>query len=158
MKNSLLFFLWIWKSKPMPWNIVTCRLLATVKNASPPKSPTMHLIDKHLDPVSQATPKWRISAFTYKPSSSLMGPYLGCKRQKKSQNISPTEQRKFSCPGRESNTVPGFILPTSWWLDALKNNWENYPKKCFLTKEKETRVKRWSAFEQLRPVENLLLQ
>ena len=28
----------------------------------------------------------------------------------------------------------------------------------FLTKEKETRVKRWSAFEQLRPVEHLLRQ
>ena len=36
-----------------------------------------------------------------------------------------------------------FILPTSWRLSALKNN----PKKCFLTKEKGTRVKRWSAFE-----------
>ena len=28
----------------------------------------------------------------------------------------------------------------------------------FLTKEKETRVKRWSAFEQLRPAEHLLRQ
>ena len=29
-----------------------------------------------------------------------------------------------------------FILSTSWWLDALKNNGENYPKKCFWTKDK----------------------
>ena len=61
-------------------------------------------------------------------------------------------------PGRESNSRPGFILPTSWWLDALKNNWENYRKKCFLTKEKETRIKRWSAFEQLCTVKHLLHQ
>ena len=31
-------------------------------------------------------------------------------------------------------------------------------RSVFLTKEKETRVKRWSAFEQLRPVEHLLRQ
>ena len=31
-------------------------------------------------------------------------------------------------------------------------------KNVFLTKEKETRVKRWSAFEQLRPAEHLLRQ
>ena len=31
-------------------------------------------------------------------------------------------------------------------------------KQRFLTKEKETRVKRWSALEQLRPVEHLLRQ
>ena len=29
-----------------------------------------------------------------------------------------------------------FILSTSWCLDALKNNGENYPKKCFWTKDK----------------------
>ena len=50
------------------------------------------------------------------------------------------------------------LLPTSWCLDALKNNWENYPKKCFFNKRKRNRVKRWSAFEQLRAVEHLLRQ
>ena len=39
-----------------------------------------------------------------------------------------------------------------WWLDGHKNNGENSPK------EKETWVKRWSSFEQLRPVEHLLRQ
>ena len=29
-----------------------------------------------------------------------------------------------------------FILSTSRWLDALKNNRENYPKKCFWRKKK----------------------
>ena len=29
-----------------------------------------------------------------------------------------------------------FILSTSWWFDALKNNRENYPKKCFWRKKK----------------------
>ena len=41
---------------------------------------------------------------------------------------------------------------------SFKNNWENYRKKCFLTKEKGTLVKLWSAFEQLRHVEHLLRQ
>ena len=50
------------------------------------------------------------------------------------------------------------LLPTSWCLDALKNNWENYAKKCFFNKRKRNRVKRWSAFEQLRAVEHLLRQ
>ena len=31
-------------------------------------------------------------------------------------------------------------MSTSWWLDALKNNYENYQKKSFWTEEKETRV------------------
>ena len=31
-------------------------------------------------------------------------------------------------------------------------------KQRFLTKEEETRVKRWSALEQLRPVEHLFRQ
>ena len=34
----------------------------------------------------------------------------------------------------------------------LIKNRESYPKKCFWRKKKESRVKRWSAFEQLRPV------
>ena len=29
-----------------------------------------------------------------------------------------------------------FILSTSWWLDGVKNNRENYPKKCFWRKKK----------------------
>ena len=32
-------------------------------------------------------------------------------------------------------------MSTSWWLGALKNDRQNYPRKCFWTKEKETRVK-----------------
>ena len=44
--------------------------------------------------------------------------------------------RKFSCPGRESNLRPGFILPTSWWLDALKNNWEIIQRNVFLNERK----------------------
>ena len=34
------------------------------------------------------------------------------------------------------------ILSTSWWLDAFKNKRENYPKKCFWTKQKETHPRR----------------
>ena len=34
---------------------------------------------------------------------------------------------------------------------SSKNNRENYPRKCFRTQEKETRVRRQSAFEQLGP-------
>ena len=34
-----------------------------------------------------------------------------------------------------------FFLSTSWWLDALNNNWENYPRKCFWKKEIEIWVK-----------------
>ena len=36
-------------------------------------------------------------------------------------------------------------------IESSKNSTENYPRKCFWTQEKETRVKRWSAFEQLGP-------
>ena len=53
---------------------------------------------------------------------------------------------------RYENATPSLCL------DTLKNNGENHPKKCFWTTEKETRVKRQSAFEQLRPVEHLLHQ
>ena len=92
VKNSLLFFLWIWKSEPMPWNTVNCRLFAIVENAFP-KSPTMHLTN------ILAQSKWRISALTYEPSSSIMGRYHGCKqRKKKRPNISPTENNMLpSC-------------------------------------------------------------
>ena len=106
VKNSLLFFLWIFKSEPMPWNTVNCRLFATVKNASSQMS--HNALDrqiKHLDPVSHATPKWRISAFTYKPSSSLMGPYHSCKPNKNKQ----TNKQTKNCPNislSENNTLP----------------------------------------------------
>ena len=36
-------------------------------------------------------------------------------------------------------------------IGSSKNNRENYPRKCFWTQERETRVKRYSAFEQLGP-------
>ena len=36
-------------------------------------------------------------------------------------------------------------------IGRSKNNTENYLRKCFWTQERETRVKRWSAFEQLGP-------
>ena len=36
-------------------------------------------------------------------------------------------------------------------IGSPKNNRQNYPRKYFWTQEKETRVKRWSAFEQLGP-------
>ena len=51
-----------------------------------------------------------------------------------------------------------FILPTSWWRTLLKITEKIVQRNVFLTKEKETRLKRWSAFEQLRPVEHLLRQ
>ena len=38
-------------------------------------------------------------------------------------------------------------------IESSKNNRENYPRKCFWTQEKETRVKRPSAFKQLGPGE-----
>ena len=41
-----------WKSEPMPWNTVNCRLFATVENPSPQKS--HNALDKHLGPVKVA--------------------------------------------------------------------------------------------------------
>ena len=34
-----------------------------------------------------------------------------------------------------------FSLSTNWWLDALQRIELNYPRKCFSTKEIETRFK-----------------
>ena len=42
-------------------------------------------------------------------------------------------------------------------IGSSKNNRENYPRKFFWTKEKETRVKRQSAFEQLGPGTNAVI-
>ena len=36
-------------------------------------------------------------------------------------------------------------------IGNFKSNRENYPRKCFWTQEKETKVERESAFEQLGP-------
>ena len=46
------------------------------------------------------------------------------------------------------------FLSISWWLDGLKNNRENYPRKCFWTKEKETRVKFNPGLSANRPSNN----
>ena len=40
---------------------------------------------------------------------------------------------------RLKSKFSSIFLSASWWLDALKNNRGNYPRKCFWTKEKETR-------------------
>ena len=47
-----------------------------------------------------------------------------------------------------------FFLSTSWWLDALQNDRENYPRKCFWTKEIETRVKFNPGLSANRPSNN----
>ena len=87
VKNSLLFFFWIWKSELMPETPLTAAYSPLLKTRPPKMS--HNALDrqmKHLDPVSHATPKWRISAFTYKSSSSLMGPYHSCKPKQKKTN------------------------------------------------------------------------
>ena len=38
-------------------------------------------------------------------------------------------------------------------IESSKYKSENYPRKCFWTPKRETRVKRWSAFQQLGPVD-----
>ena len=50
-----------------------------------------------------------------------------------------------------------FFLSASWWLDALKNNRENYPRKCLWAKEKETWVKSNPRSSANRPSNNWAL-
>ena len=65
--------------------------------------------------------------------------------------VSACELQSFSCHdlandiySQTAKTVFShlkFFLSSSWCLDALQNKGENYPRKCFWTKEKESRVK-----------------
>ena len=56
-----------------------------------------------------------------------------------------------------SDVKASFYQQVDDWT-LLKITEKIIQRNVFLTKEKETRVKRWSAFEQLRPVEHLLRQ
>ena len=38
---------------------------------------------------------------------------------------------------KKVNSVFKFFVPTIWRLDTLKNNIQNYPRKCFWTKEEK---------------------
>ena len=70
------------------------------------------------------------------------------------------DKGNFHAPGENrTRDGPGFILPSTiddWTV--LKITKKIIQRNVFLTKEKETRVKLWSSFEQLRPVEHLLRQ
>ena len=64
------------------------------------------------------------------------------------------DKGNFHAPGENRTRDPASF--DDWTL--LKITEKTIRRNVFLTREKETRVKRLSAFEQLRPVEHLLRQ
>ena len=72
------------------------------------------------------------------------------------------DKGNFHAPGENrTRDGPGFILPSTiddWTVLKITEKIIQRNVFFFKQKEKETRVKRWSSFEQLRPVEHLLRQ